>query len=302
MLRVLTLNVLAPNFADPKYYPIGSYGHLSTEKRRNIIIRYLISVKNSFDIISLQEVTDDTVIPNFFGNLDTGTTHTRFGEYRFFISALLEFTSMFIPHDPSHWINYFGSTPELSYIRNGNAIFFRRSLFTCPIWGDIPMSTGNHAIIGTVIHRPSLCKLRVINIHLDNESNTTRAHELTHVISTIPYHPDIVDIIMGDFNTDIRHLSDILCDTKFKDTLYQFGDECLTYALVADKDGPIDRIIYRGSSVYLISTEVIGSSLWKRFPVINSRDPLASLRLNACIDAYGSDHFPVQAILMLERS
>jgi hypothetical protein len=107
-------------------------------------------------------------------------------------------------------------------------------------------------------------------------------------------------MIMGDFNTDVRHISELLCDTKFKDTLYQFGDECLTYALIADKDGPIDRIIYRGCSIYLLTTQVIGSDLWKTYPVLNSHDPLASHRLNACIDAYGSDHLPVKAILMLE--
>lgn len=300
MLRVLTFNVLAPNFTDPKYYPLESHAYLPKERRRDTIIRFLRSIKDSYDIISLQEVTDDTVIIDHFGNLDTGTNHVSFGEYRHFDNALPEFTGMFVSHDPSHWSSYFGSTTELSYIRNGNALFFRRSLFICHTWKDIPLTTGNHAVMGLVTHRPTMKRLRVINVHLDNESNNTRFIELREVLSTIPHDKNIIDLVMGDFNTDIHHISELVYGGKFKDTLSQLGDKHLTYALLAGKEGPIDYIIYRGDSVHVsCSLGVLGSDLWKTYPVINQLDPLGPKRLNACLESYGSDHIPVDTVFTI---
>ena len=295
MFRVLTFNVLAPNFANPKYYPADCHDCLNREQRRSNIMRLLSSVKDSYDVIALQEVTDDTII---------STTDIRFGEYQYYRSVLTGFAGMFIAHDSTHWSDYFGVDPEFSYIRNGNALFFRHEMFAVQMWNDISLSTGDHALMGMVIHKPTMKQLRIINVHFDNESDSIRRTELHNLFSVIPCNANIIDLIMGDFNTNMTDISDLLDEFSFTDTLSEVGDTRSTYALFIGKDGPIDNIIHRGESIKTLSSEVLDHNLWTTYPILDRRDlldPLGTKRLNECIRLFGSDHMPVAATFTLDN-
>ena len=64
MLTALTFNVLAPNFAAPKYYPPIDNIYLSQHFRRSATTKFLNNIADTRDIIAFQEVTHDTIINN----------------------------------------------------------------------------------------------------------------------------------------------------------------------------------------------------------------------------------------------
>ena len=174
MLTALTFNVLAPNYAAPKYYPPIDNIYLSRHFRRSATTKFLNNIKSKCDIIALQEVTHDTII-------NDEICHIRIGEYNYFNDLLSDdFIGTFVPHDKSYWSNYFDKNNEnYAYIQNGNALFLRKSVFSEITWYDVPLTTGNHAVSAIAIYSPTKRFIHILNVHFENLNENTRFIELS---------------------------------------------------------------------------------------------------------------------------
>lgn len=286
MLTVLTFNVLAPNFAAPKYYPQDFDDYLSKNRRRVSTTLFLTDIKNKCDIIALQEVTSDTFIHD---------DHVFEGEFNYFNGLLCDdFIGMFFPHDKTYWNNYFDKTGEYSYIKNGNALFLRKSVFTIPIWSDIPLGTGNHSIKADAVHLPTMRNIHVLNVHFENIDENVRITELCAAVDTMSSCHDNNDItiILGDFNTKISPIIEKITH-DFKDSMIEINNKTPTFSFTYND--PIDHIIYMGNDIVPIHdlSRVIDNGLYNKYPVLYPTDVLGSLRLRESLELHGSDHFPV---------
>lgn len=285
MLSVLSLNILAPNFALPKYYPPGMSNVLDHDYRRQATTRFLLNIKEMYDILAFQEVTHGQQAQS------CGCTYDEYTHLKELLDD--EFFSMFYSHDKHYWNDYGG------YVPNGNALFFRRSTFSEPEWSDIPLHTGNHAILGEVTHLPTMRKLRVLNIHLDSEYEANRRRELSNALRNIQPNTEYIDIITGDFNMESSDSCyDLIRQTGFRG----FDHKTPTFSFMMDR--PIDHIVYRdlcGCNIIPIMSKckVLDAGLWDKFPRLDIIDIFAGARLKACIDLYGSDHIPVIAVFIL---
>ncbi|CAH6419111.1 Hypothetical protein HVR_LOCUS305 [uncultured virus] len=261
---------------------------------------------NLCDIIALQEVTMDTIIK--FNDKD----YYHPGELKYYQQCLdSEFVGNFYPHDVSYsneWKFYSLDSPY-SYIETGNALFFRRSSFTNPLWKDLDLEIdasiysdrklfpiGNHAIYGEAIHLISGRPIRIINPHLSSESPQVRILEFQQVLNQLPFNSQSLDIIVGDFNNglDIPPFQEIINQHKFRDALSGIDDK-LTYSMYdrPRKRFPVDHIIFRGDNINVESnnshenhgfpeftiTGVIDSRLWTKYPyngVISSHNGITN--------------------------
>jgi endonuclease/exonuclease/phosphatase family metal-dependent hydrolase len=273
MIRILSFNILGYNFVNSEDYPRESYNYLSREYRREKILSFLSCAKDLFDIIGLQEVTYDN------------DGH----EYNYIHDILCDlFYCNFVPHEDGHWD---------SNIRNGNALFFRKSIFSNPVWHNIDLSTGNHCIRCDIIYNQKL--LRVMNIHTDSDSSELRGIELFKALSLLENNYS-TDIILGDFNTPTTKPIKYLFDKySYKDAM---KENISTFSIIIpeklcmyEKVGPIDHVIYRNCE--LVSSYVLSNNMWNIYPLNGQLDILGPQRLNKCLSLYGSDHIPIMVKL-----
>lgn len=285
-LRILSLNVLGPNFAAPKYYPPGS--NLDDEYRLQRLLVFLQERKEYCDVIALQEITRDTDVL-----YETEVVHKR-GTYEH-IKALLneEFHCMFIPHARHHWIECVKNECKdprfpYSYIDNGNALFIRKSSVIPSSRSEVPLPGGNNAV--RVVFISHGYKFRITNIHFESESQSLRLLQFMSMIESLKDDVDY-DICLGDFNTilNIPPYPEIL-------KLYNWrvdSNTSPTFTLLSPNvnHNSIDHVIYRGNFT-LKQFNVLNQEIWEKFP----DDATAAERLNLNIDICGSDHLPIYAV------
>ena len=268
-LTILSFNCLAPCYAQPKWYYPENEVKLDKIYRRERIIKLLtrdyhnnskLKLYEQPDIISLQEVTDDTI------EIINGITYNREGEYKYFKSVLEnDYYCKFYPHDKTYWESYFSSDPTspYAYIKNGNALFLKKKSFSEPIWFDKSNSlSGNHSVYAETIHLNSGKKLRINNVHFDSDVGGNRLKELESLLSFLVFDNNIIDLIIGDFNasTEQANLKQLLVDKKFTNILKFIQDELgynvfeQTHPFTSQYNGnnvygPIDHILYRGDKI-----------------------------------------------------
>lgn len=296
MLSILSFNILAPHFASPSYYPPGMDKPLAQCYRRRATRRFLSQIKQSCDILAFQEVTHGTKSPDPLPGCKLSPV--SFDEYSDLIELLDDtFTGMFYPHDPNYWSEYG------TYVPNGNALFFRRDVFSDPVWTNISLKTGNHAVLGEVTHLCSGQKFRVLNIHLDSESDKRRHCELMTALSYLSDTRDITDIILGDFNMGASDpYFSVVCQAGFRDVMKDVKVNTPTFSFMSNE--PIDHIIYRDRSQSAIipiigKSRVLDNGIWDKYPRLGPLDIFAGARVRACLDTYGSDHLSVLAVFQL---
>lgn len=281
MLSILSLNILAPHFAQPRYYPPGMSEALQQPIRREATTCFLHKMRDTCDIIAFQEVIHETTT--------SCKIHQSHDEFSYLSNVLGdEFIGAFVAHDKHYW-NEYGT-----YIPNGNALFFRRSTFTEPIFYNVPLYTGNHAICGEVTHLSTKQRFRVLNVHLDSEYSERRNREFITAISSLPYDTNIIDIIVGDFNMPFSQS----LPGGFIDILE--GGTIPTFSFMSND--AIDHIIYRDSNNKLLICDcsgVLHADLWTKYPKLEPIDVFAGPRLKACLNLCGSDHFPVYAAFLI---
>ena len=328
-LSVATFNVLAPCYAQPSWYYPSSEPYMNTEFRRNRILQFLDSIKD-YDIIGLQEVTDDTI-----DNVG-GIAYTREGEFKYFASFLTKtHHAFFASHDRKYWASYFSNNPMSPYawIKNGNVLFLKRSTFHHVTFSDVALGKGgNHAAMATCTHRASGRKMRVMSVHLDSDIGGNRQSEWESIKTLLPDNPSLVDLVIGDFNAntqtgilaaDFANFNDDGEAGKFKNALLKITND--TGVMIYEQTHPftstfndrhlhekIDHIVYRyglmPSNIYYsgvglygtvegTQSGVIDNNLWVVRP--DTRPPgydlNEELRINTNFDHVGSDHYPCVA-------
>lgn len=291
MITIITFNILAPNFADPKYYPPKCEMFLDPVKRRIATTNFINSIKSKCDIFAFQEVTYDTEIET------NEAQYIRKGEFRYIENLLSdEFTGMFFSHDKEYWGSFFSERDEYSYIKNGNAIFFRRSIFKCHIWHDVPLQTGNHSVRCDLIHISTGSKVRVLNLHLDSQSHEMRIIELSSVLNNMSetLSNNTIDLIVGDFNTN--SVNNIIRSAGFNNSIQDVGICKPTFAF--DNNEPIDHILYRGDITPIPeNTIILDGGFWDDMKDTTLDNNYS--RIETYFNLSGSDHLPVMATFSL---
>lgn len=328
-LSVVSLNVLAPCFAQPSWYYPTSIPYMDNDFRRGRILQFLEAVKD-YDVIALQEVTDD------FVETVGGIAYTRQGEYSYYTNLLSKtHYAVFVSHDRKYNANNFCNNPMSPYawIKNGNALFLKRTTFNNVMFNDVTLGKGgNHAAMAVCIHRASGKRLRVMAIHLDSDAGGNRQMEWESIKATLPDNPNLVDLVVGDFNCGTQHGS-LAADfakfntdgesNKFKNALFKISADTgvmiykATHPFTSTyNDGHIhdkmSHIVYRyglvPSNIYYSGIGVYGTLEGTQSGVIDNNLPVIcpdtrppgydqneELRINTNFDAVGSDHYPVVA-------
>lgn len=261
MCRILTLNILAENFALPQFYPQGCDKYLATNYRWTKLKCFLENIRDSYDVLLFQEVTHHTIINNI----------TYPGNYNLLQQILPDFEGMFVAHNVDHWL-----TDSNSYLQNGNATFIRRSLGSV-VFHDLDLTTGNHCLLA------QFNNYKILNIHLDSDNADKRCLELSGILQYL-MDSDTTDIIAGDFNMNsIGNVLNMLTLSNFRVIspisipTYAFGE------LMA-----IDTVLCRNG--YCSSSNNSGEQLWQ----INLSD---CQRLIICLELWGTDHIPVSVVV-----
>lgn len=330
-LNVVTLNTLAPCFAQPSWHYPSNLAFLDDEFRRDRILSFLESVKEH-DVIALQEVTDD------FSENVNGIVYTRKGNYNIFAEKMSKtHYTFFVSHERQHNASYFSTNPLSPYawIRNGNVLFLKRNTFSNVLFDDQKLGKGgSHAAIATGIHRASGRRMRIMSVHLDTDIGGNRLHEWESIKTLLPDNPSITDLILGDFNTNTQ--TGILKNdfatfnaegevSKFKNALvkvskdtgmniYEQTHPWTTMAHERRSSEKSSHIVYRyglePSNIYYSGlskhgtiegtlTGVIDSNLWILAPDTRppGYDQNEEIRVNSNLSVFGTDHFPVVARL-----
>jgi endonuclease/exonuclease/phosphatase family metal-dependent hydrolase len=279
ILTVKTLNVLAPCYARPEWYPKSASSYLKTLSRRKRILSFLQSI-NETDIISLQEVTDE--------------------EFEYYLSTL-ESThySCFVPHERRYWSTYF---TDATWVPNGNALFIRKYTFHHVIFTAISLGgAGNKAILARCIHKTISIDFRIVSLHVDADIGGNRKDELSSLNKILIPTLYTIDIVAGDFNDVI---SDDLHD--FKDALQNVGSTKPTHPHNSGFNSTnyqvIDHIIYR-YGLTILYADVLDYGLWSYFPEVRrvGIDINEENRLKTCLELLGTDHFPVIARFYISK-
>lgn len=318
-LQIFTFNLMAPVFTDPDDYPATAEPFIDPPYRRGKWLDLLATIKNTADIISLQEVTDDTT------EIIDGVTYFRDGEYKYIKSYLdSEFSGQFFSHDRNYWAKYFDSNPSSSqaYTKNGNALFLKRSRFNNPNWTDLAQSTGNHAVLGQAIDNQTNKTIQIVAVHLDSDVGGNRKTELQEILNKLSHSSNIINIVAGDFNAvlDQGNLKEVIDEANYKDVMIElsvqtgfplnqrtFPNSSSYYNSPVYK--VIDHVIYRSNAltpsttlvypggIYTVPgqtrTGVLSNNLFLTYPELNGYDSNEGIRLTENIKLIGSDHFPV---------
>lgn len=270
-LSALTLNVLAPLWAAPRWYPeTMDPALLDRVSRRAKITEFLRQEGRLHDVVCLQEV-EGTEFAYFEQALGTG------------------FVGAFASHDSAYWASYL--VPELPWAPNGNALFVRRSTVAGASFSDLSLGgTGNHAVGVTALHAPTGRLLRAASVHLDADRNNGRRVELQALLGLMPATAGALDVIAGDINEDTvtGSAAGEFKRSGYADVLAAVGNREATHPFresynAAKRWAIIDHVMVRGASP--TAGTVFDFGVW------SISDEVA--RIEANFRRCGSDHFPV---------
>lgn len=201
-------------------------------------------------------------------------------------------------HDDSYWSKWV--TEDRSFVRNGVAIALRRSAFDNITHIDLPLSTGNHVAIALARHIELDQWFRIASVHFELDDQHMRASEvesLAHFFRPGSARHAYVDVIAGDFNSDVTNpmMEKELLKRGFVDVHKALGVDKATHPELGDGDDVIDHVLIRGHGIEPTRAHTHSSDILERFP-----DPShshKSERIAATLAFNGSDHFAVEAIV-----
>lgn len=281
-IRVFSFNVLAPPWAKASSYPESSLPYLDRTIRRQAVIKTLNGIKDTTDIICLQE-----------------TTPIEFG---YFASALKDFVGLQANHDPSYWSQYITDDPPWEL--NGTAIFINKKTFSNISLSDVALSnSGNHGAFATATIKGSDVKVRVISIHLDSDTGGNRNKEMQAAIKLLSTPMLSVDMIVGDFNSSPEQGNYFIDLNRagFVDVLDAIGNTELTSPYTtayssSNNFGELDHFVVRGATP--LSGDVIDNNLFEIYPAVPSQTHEQD-RITENLKITGSDHFPIKGAVQV---
>lgn len=255
-MKILSLNVLGPNFSDPRYYPPQTHRYLDGELRWSRLRSFLLQQRGEYDVIVLQEVTDAT--------------------FERITALLTQFWGFFVPHGYDHWADDSVS----GWVPNGNAIFVRNMRNIQ--YYDVDLTHGNHAAL--IIGRYGGKTLCLVNVHLDSDDVVAREREFTTLLAVCETFTADMHLCVGDFNTGLNQAPYYQWFTPLG---YRADTNTIPTFTIIERPMdriPIDHVLYRGTT--LREFTVLNSAIW--YPgSTNVTRFLQNVRY--C----GSDHLPV---------
>ncbi len=279
-LKVVTFNILAPPWASLDGYPDSAAPFIDRIYRRGVIINNLNQLKDSTDVISLQE-----------------TTPVEFG---YISAALKDFTGFQVTHDPEYWSNYITEDPP--WEPNGVAILVKKSVFKNIAFSDQALSeSGNHGAFMTAVHKATNKKVRIVSVHLDSDHGGNRNKEMGAALELVPLPSTSIDMIVGDFNSNPEqgNYAVDLTSLGFKDVLDAIGNNEATHPYAASYNSnshyrDIDHIVVRNAIPG--SGDVVDYNLYSLYPVVPG-NLYEDQRITANMQMTGSDHFLVWGLV-----
>lgn len=279
-LKVVSFNILAAPWSHPSIYPKPCAPYLDRILRREAILNILRDLKDSSDIICLQEVT-----PVEFGFIE---------------NALNGFAGLEVHHEPHYWSHYIVEDPP--WEPNGTAIFVKSSAFDQISFRDLSLSgNGNHGSYVDAIHQATKKRVRAICLHLDSDLVENRKMEMQAAIDELGPNCGAIDLIVGDYNPSphLRNEHENLEREGYLDLLQAIRNSKSTFSLTPEGShsisyGQLDRISVRNAVP--LSGDVIDCDLFNLYPVVPDHLYEAA-RVSAGLQLLGSDHFPIWGIV-----
>ena len=268
-MKILSWNILANEFIKQDYYPmIPRHILFNRANRQDQIIRHLKSIEA--DIMFLQEVmqSEYNLLTYEFSN----SYHIIRGKY-------------------IRWQN------KRSY--SGNVILLRKTLFFIQ---DIQYDLSFGLAVQCFFKKTKKDKpnpLLIINVHLDDISQSTRLKQIKALEPMILNHSNI--ILGGDFNENYTKYQ-TKHHTKLYDTLfkYQFKGYNHEPTYYIDMKTCIDNILFKGFESYSKKTIHLNMDILANIDTVANADTPAKFDTLANLDTpanqyayYGSDHLPV---------
>lgn len=216
-LKVVTFNILAPSWVTSKIYPSSCLDEYYDPHRLGLKISYIKKYLSKADLYCLQETQrDENVI---------------------IANAFPEYIFCAVYHDDMYWETWKNS--ESIFVPNGVSVGINSKRFTVLSFNDLSLHTGNHASVVICEHRKTQNLIRVSAIHLDDkEMKFSEIYSLVEYLDSDPGR--YIDIIAGDFNSNIRSFS-ILQMAGFRDVI--LNDTMSTPNPLL---GAIDHVVVRG--------------------------------------------------------
>ena len=210
-MKILSWNILAQEFIEPKYYPMIKSKLLKKRADRILQIIRKIILYNP-DVMLLQEVMKEEykIIKKVFSP-------------KYFISE----------NYPIYWASE-KDTNKLS--ESGNITLVKKKLSS-----QVKFTIHSKKlpfVMTEFLYRHS--KINIINIHLDDQSNKNRLLQLKEILSKMSN--EIYVIIGGDFNEEYSK-NNILYKYLKKNNLYPSITKKSTYFI--EKSMVIDNIMYK---------------------------------------------------------
>lgn len=280
-VTVYAMNILAPCWAAPSYYPATCANLLDTSSRRGAILYFANNNKNKADFLTFQETQES----------ENEWLRGQLGNQWYYFAAY---------HDDTYWASWITENPPFE--RNGVSIAVPKSKYDSCSFMDLPLGTGNHVAIAICRNILTNKMLRVASVHLDSDYGGRRKKESKSLRAWFGDEPGVYkDIIAGDFNaaTDSGVIqSDLINGARFVDVLTTTGNPQQTHPYTTSYNsngmwGPIDHVISRGLNVVPVESKIYDSGLWVTYPTgtgANS-DPNEEPRICANLHLIGTDHF-----------
>ena len=193
-VKIASFNILAPCWANPKYYCLSGRESpllFPSEDRIARTLQYIDKNIPNADIFCFEEV-DSTVLPQLRAHCEA----LGF----FFFTAF---------HDLAYWADWTHAFSPL--VPNGNSIAINKNKFEVIKTVDLSLgSTGNHgaAVIARIISLKSTSRVfRIVAVHFELDSLESRTAEIKSVMKflkeTDGEYPEAIDVIAGDYNTEL---------------------------------------------------------------------------------------------------
>lgn len=225
------------------------------EERKKILVCFVNSMKNNTDVFCFQFI--DKI------------------EYNYLKDILDNFNGFSNCYD-----NEYNNT-NLNIVNNSVVIFVKKESFNNMFFTINSLSNNNNCVKTLLLHKKTGKLIRIYSICLDEIPNIKEL-QLNNLLKEITFDEDIIDLIMGSFNTDFNEL-----DYNFKDVHKELN---LSGSTTSKYYACLDHILYRNTSPcdgYIFD-----------FGIMDYCDD-ENKRIHESLKLLGSINFPIQATINL---
>jgi len=260
-MKILSWNILAHEFIEPKYYPMVK-STLLTERQQRIVNILNKLIEYNADIVLLQEVMkrEYKLIKKIFSK-------------KYFISKLY----------PIYWeedteeerketnSNLKRKEADSNLSESGNLTLVKKKITSTIKFSKF--SKEMPFVVARFIYKKK--ELLITNVHLDAVIQRNRLRQIKEIVKNISAYKYV--IIGGDFNEEYSH----------SNKLYSYMKSKIFTPSITDK-----------TTYFIEKSMIIDNIMYKNFKFIKSQvhnncGKRTTANINCQFKRYGSDHFPI---------